>query len=188
MSDKYWRSVNLFYSKTYTRGTFKTQSNVYNKAFLWFSQRCSTVDVQLGSKYGSAYIYIQLSPIEIILHIILNIFNIFAVQYLFLTKEEWDKVALKEKEIKGNFLSLHYRIQFLWFIHSKWHLRIKPDAKYLTYFLVVLKRVLRETKTVIMILPRTQFLFKCRIISWWIYDGVCFKQIFRTSLEDYFCV
>ena len=46
------------------------------------------VDVVLGSKYASAYIYIRVSPIEIISHIILSVLSIFAVKYLFLTKEE----------------------------------------------------------------------------------------------------
>ena len=43
-------------------------------------QRNSTIDVQLDSKYTSAYIYIQLSPIEIIC-----ILNIFVV------REEWNR-------------------------------------------------------------------------------------------------
>ena len=49
----------------------------------------------MGSKYTSAYVYIQVSPIEIIW-----ILNIYAVEYIFLTKEEWNKVAVSElKEI-----------------------------------------------------------------------------------------
>ena len=103
---KYWHSINLSYSRTYTRGVFRTQLNIYNKAFLWFSQRCPIVDVLLGSKYASAYIYIRVSPIEIILHIILNILNIFGVKYLFLTKEEWNKVAISELKL----LSLHFKL------------------------------------------------------------------------------
>ena len=67
---------------------FRTQLNIYNKAFLWFSQRRPIVDVLLGSKYASAYIYIQVSPIEIILHIILSILNIFAVKYFWQKKSE----------------------------------------------------------------------------------------------------
>ena len=47
----------------------------------------SYVHVLLDSKYASAYIYIQVSPTEIILHIILSILNIFAVKYLFLQKK-----------------------------------------------------------------------------------------------------
>ena len=34
ISDKYWHSVNFFYCKTYARGMFKPQSNIYNKDFL----------------------------------------------------------------------------------------------------------------------------------------------------------
>ena len=48
--DKYWYSINFFHSRTYSRGVFRTQSNIYNKAFLWFSQRCSIVYVLLGFK------------------------------------------------------------------------------------------------------------------------------------------
>ena len=47
------------------------QLNIYNKAFMRFSQRCPVVDVLLGSNYASAFI--QVSPIESILHIILSI-------------------------------------------------------------------------------------------------------------------
>ena len=75
-------------------GVFRTQSNIYNKDFLWFLQRSSTIDVRLGSKHTSAYIYIQVSLIEIIC-----ILNIFAVKYTFLTKEG-NKVTVTElKEI-----------------------------------------------------------------------------------------
>ena len=62
MSDKYWHSANLFYCKTYTKGAFRTQSNIYKKALLGFLQRRSTRDIRLSSKYASAYIYIQVSP------------------------------------------------------------------------------------------------------------------------------
>ena len=103
---KYWHSINLSYSRTYTRGVFRTQLNIYNKAFLWFSQRCPIVDVLLGSKYSSAYIYIWVDPIEIILHIILTLLNIFAAKYLFLTKEEWNEVAISELKL----LSLHFNL------------------------------------------------------------------------------
>ena len=103
---KYWHSINPFYSRTYTRGVFRTQLNIYNKAFLWFSQRCPIVYVLLGSKYASVCIYIRVSPTEIILHIILSILNIFAVKYLFLTKEEWNKVAISELKL----LSLHFKL------------------------------------------------------------------------------
>ena len=103
---KYWHSVILSYSRTYTRGVFRTQLNIYSKAFLWFSQRCPIVDVLLDSKCASAYICIQVSLIEIILHIILNILNIFAVKYLFLTKTEWNKVAISELKL----LSLHFKL------------------------------------------------------------------------------
>ena len=106
ISYKYWHSINLSYNRTYTRGVFRTQLNIYNTAFLWFSQRFPIVDVLLGSKYASAYIYIRVSPIEVILHIILSILNIFAVKYLFLTKEEWNKVAISELKL----LSLHFKL------------------------------------------------------------------------------
>ena len=56
VSDKYRHSANVFYCKTYTRGVFRTQPNICNKAFLWFSEGSSTIDIQLGSKYASAYI------------------------------------------------------------------------------------------------------------------------------------
>ena len=57
--------------------------------------RCSTGEAGLGSKYASAYIYIQVSTIEII-----SIFNVFAANTLFLAKEEWNNVAVSElKEI-----------------------------------------------------------------------------------------
>ena len=98
--DKYWHSRNLFYCKIYTRGVFRIQSNICNKSFSWFLQRCPTVDILLCSKYAFPCIYIQVSPKEIISHIILSMLNIFAVKYIFLTKEEWDKVAIsKLKEI-----------------------------------------------------------------------------------------
>ena len=103
---KYWHSINLSYSRTYTRGVFRTQLNIYNKAFLRFSQRCPIVDVLLDSKYASAYIYIRVSIIEIILHIILSILNIFAVKYLFLAKEKWNKIAISKLKL----LSLHFKL------------------------------------------------------------------------------
>ena len=101
---KYWHSVNLFCSRTYTRATFRTQSNIYNKAFLWLLQRYPITDVPLGSKYASAYIYTQVGPIEIILRIILIILNICNVKYIFLTKDEWKTVAVSEFKL----LSLHF--------------------------------------------------------------------------------
>ena len=73
--------VNLFYCKTYARGEFRAQWNIKNKAFLLFLQRSSTKNAQLGSKYSSAYIYIQFSPIDII-----GILNIFVVIYTFSNK------------------------------------------------------------------------------------------------------
>ena len=30
VSDKYWHSINRFYCKTYIRGVFRNQSNIYN--------------------------------------------------------------------------------------------------------------------------------------------------------------
>ena len=123
---KNWHSINLSYSRTYTRDVFKTQFNVYNKAFLWFLQRFHIVDVLLGSKYPSVYIYVRLNPIENILHITLSILNIFAVKYIFLTKEEWNKVAISELKL----LSLHFKfncIHFVWFIPSD-ALNVKPNA------------------------------------------------------------
>ena len=80
-SDKYSPAVSLFYCKTYARGVIRTQSIIYNKAFLWYLKRICSIDVRLGSKYATAYIYIQVSPIEIIC-----ILNIFAVKYTFSDK------------------------------------------------------------------------------------------------------
>ena len=59
-------------------------------------RRCSA-----RPKYFSADICIQVSPIEVILHIILNILNIFAENYRFLTKEEWNKVAISKLKKKS---------------------------------------------------------------------------------------
>ena len=53
----------------------------WDKVFLWFLQRSATTDVQLGPKYASAFIYLQLSPIEFI-----DVLNIFAVKYTFSVK------------------------------------------------------------------------------------------------------
>ena len=39
-------------------------------------------------------------------------------------------------------------------------LRVKSNAAYLTHFLVVLQKVLRETETAIIRLSRRQFIFK----------------------------
>ena len=85
----------------YTRGVFRTQSNIYNKALLWFLQRSSTTDVQVGSKYASAYIYIQVSPIEIIC-----ILNIFALKYTFFDKRKTKLSELKEISFNSIFLYL----------------------------------------------------------------------------------
>ena len=92
----YWHSLNLFYSKTYIRTVYRTQSNIYSKVFLWFSQICPNLDVLLGSKYLPSYIYIQVRPVKIILHIILSILNIFVVKYLSITKEKLNKVAINK--------------------------------------------------------------------------------------------
>ena len=78
---------------TYARDIFRTQSNIYNKAFLWFLQRSSTIYVLLGCKYASVYIYIQVNPREIT-----YIFNIFAVKCTFSGKEEWNKVTVNESK------------------------------------------------------------------------------------------
>ena len=103
--DKYWHFVNLSYCKTYVRGLFRTQSNIYNKAFLRFLQRSSTIDARLGSKYASAYIYIQLSPIEIIC-----ILNIFSVKNTFSDKRRMKQSS--SKRIKRNFLSLYFILAY----------------------------------------------------------------------------
>ena len=55
----------------------------FNKFLLLKLPNFTTNFVRLVSKYASAYIYIQVSPIEIVC-----ILNIFAVNYIFLTKEE----------------------------------------------------------------------------------------------------
>ena len=119
ISDKYWHFENLFYCKTYTRSVFRTQSNIYNKVFLWFLQRGSTIDVRLGSKYASVYIYIQVSLIEIIW-----ILNVFAVKYTFSDKRrmKWSS----SEWIKRNFLNF-YLILAYWcsrcMIHSEWRFK-----------------------------------------------------------------
>ena len=116
ISDKCWHSVNLLHFKTYTRGLFRTQSNIDNKAFLWFLERSSSIDVRISSKCPFAYIYIQLSPIEIIC-----ILNIFAVKYIFSDKRRTKQSS--SKWITGRFPSLP-------FIY-------KLNAKYSTHFLPV---------------------------------------------------
>ena len=100
ISDKCWNSVNLS-CKTYTRGVFRTQSNIYSKAFLWFLQRSSTTDVRVGSKYASAHIYMQVSPIEI-----MCIWNIFALKYTFFDKRKMELSELKEISFNSIFLYL----------------------------------------------------------------------------------
>ena len=67
---KYWCCINLSSSRTFTKGVFRTQLNIYNKAFLRFSQRYPIIDVLLGSKYASAYIYIRVSLIGFICYMI----------------------------------------------------------------------------------------------------------------------
>ena len=131
ISDKYWHSVNVFYCKTYARGVFRTQSNIYNKAFLWFLQRNSTIDVVQGFKYASEYIYIQISLTEIIC-----ILNIFAVKYIFSEKEERNKVAVSElKKISEDCISYYLiRVSIRRFI-PRAALKVKPNAKYSTRFL-----------------------------------------------------
>ena len=83
MLEKYWHSLNLFFCKTYTSGVFWTQSNICNKTFLWFSQRSFTVDLLLGYGYAPAYIYILVSPTEIIC-----ILNIFSIKYIFFLQKK----------------------------------------------------------------------------------------------------
>ena len=78
ISDQYWHSVNLFYCNTYVRCVFRTHSNIYNKAFLWFLQRSFIIDVWMGAKYASAYSYVQVSLTEVIC-----ILNISAVKHTF---------------------------------------------------------------------------------------------------------
>ena len=82
ISDKNWYSIKPCHYKTYTRGVFRTQFNISNKTISQFLQRCCAIDVRLGSKYTEAYIYIQVSPIEIIC-----ILNIFAVKHTLLQKK-----------------------------------------------------------------------------------------------------
>ena len=102
---KYWHSINLSYSRTYTRGVFRTQLNIYNKAFLWFSQRCSIVDVLLGSKYLYVHLHTVQSHRNYIAYNFKHI-EYFAVKYLFLTKEEWNKMAVSELKL----LSIHFKL------------------------------------------------------------------------------
>ena len=130
ISDKYWHSVKLFYCKTYARGVFRTQSNIILKLSCNFCKKSSTIDVRMGSKYTSAYVYIQVSPIEIIW-----ILNIYAVEYIFLTKEEWNKVAVSELKEISVYISYHLvRVPVVWFIPSD-TLMVKPNAKYSTHFI-----------------------------------------------------
>ena len=128
-------SINLSYCKAYTRDVFRTQWSIYNKAFLWFSQRSSTIDVRPGSKYASAYI--QVSPIEIIC-----ILNTFAVKYIFSGKSS-------SKWIKGNFISLYFILAYSYsrcrFIPS-YTLWVKPNATYSTHFLVVLHKGFKRNR------------------------------------------
>ena len=116
ISDKCWHSANLFHFKTYTRGLFRTQSNIDNKAFLWFLERSSSIDVRMSSKCSSAYIYLQLSPIEIIC-----ILNIFAVKYIFSDKRRTKYSS--SKWITGRFPGLDFIL--------------KLNAKYSAHFLPV---------------------------------------------------
>ena len=81
ISDKYWNSVSLFYCNTYTRGVFRTIRTSTIMLFFGCFKRSFTINVRLGSKYASAYIYIQVSPTESIC--IFCILNIFAVKYIF---------------------------------------------------------------------------------------------------------
>ena len=146
ISDKYWHSVNLSYCKIYARGIFRTQSNIYNKAFLWFLQWSSTMDVRLGCKYASLYIYIQVSLIEIICKL-----NIFAVSTLFLTKEEWNNVAISE--LIGNFLSLFNISLFVFPLHDSFPVTLQGsnltrNIRH-TSFLLVPQKVLIETETAV---------------------------------------
>ena len=89
-------------------------------------------------KYASAYTYMQVSPVEI-----RCIVNVFAVKYLYLTKEEWNKVAIS---LPSAYISYQLnRIHFVLFIPSD-ALRVKPNTKYLTDFLSVLKNGLKRNK------------------------------------------
>ena len=60
-NNKNWYSVNLFCCETYIRGVFRTQSDVYNKACLYFSQRSSTEDVLWVLNTPYIHIHIGLS-------------------------------------------------------------------------------------------------------------------------------
>ena len=116
--DKYWRSGNLFYCKTYARGVLRTRSNIYNKAFLWFSQRSSTIDVRLGSKYASANIYIQVS-----LRNYMHIEYFCCKIHFFWQKKNESELAVSSKRIKENFRSLYLILAYLCsccMIHSEW--------------------------------------------------------------------
>ena len=48
----------------------------------------------MGSKYASAYTYIQVSLIEIVYAM-----NIFSVKYIFYAKKEWNKFSKSESKI-----------------------------------------------------------------------------------------
>ena len=81
-----------------------------------FLERSSSIDVRMSSKCSSAYIYLQLSPIEIIC-----ILNIFAVKYIFSDKRRTKYSS--SKWITGRFPGLDFIL--------------KLNAKYSAHFLPV---------------------------------------------------
>ena len=148
---------------------------------MWFSQRSSTVEVRLDSKYTSVHLHTG-QPHWTYMHI-----EYFRCKVFLRAKEEWNKWAVSElKEISKVYISYYFiRIHFLWFISSD-AFRVKPKAKYFTHFFVVLQKVLRVTETSIMRLSRSWFLLKSRQIPWWIYNGVYFKQSCTNDLVKNF--
>ena len=98
---------------------------------------------------------------------------------LFLTKEEWNKVAVSE--LKEKFPKSIFHIS-LFVFHCRFIpsdcLRLKPNAKCLAYFLPpgAIKVFKRNTETGVTRSLGRWFLLKSRQISWWIYCGVYFKE------------
>ena len=81
-----------------------------------FLERSSSIDVRMSSKCSSSYIYLQLSPIEIICTL-----NIFAVKYIFSDKRRTKYSS--SKWITGRFPGLDFIL--------------KLNAKYSAHFLPV---------------------------------------------------
>ena len=80
-----------------------------------FLERSSSIDVRMSSKCSSAYIYLQLSPIEIIC-----ILNIFAVKYIFSDKRRTKYSS--SKWITGRFPGLDFILK----LYAKYSAHLLP--------------------------------------------------------------